>query len=117
MTIEYFEKLEEPRRSIAYALHEKVAKAGPHLVQKTLWGFPSFVGNRNVVSIPASGRAKDAHVKLQFFFGAHLPNPEGLIEGTGKNLRHIKVFAREEADSPDVAAAIQAAIELDREPG
>ena len=31
------------------------------------------------------------HVNLGFYYGAALEDPEGLLEGTGKKLRHVKV--------------------------
>ncbi len=39
-----------------------------------------------------------AHANLGFARGASLPDPEGLIEGTGKNLRHVKVRSVTEAE-------------------
>jgi len=32
-----------------------------------------------------------AHVNVGFFHGAELPDPEGLLEGSGKFMRHVKV--------------------------
>jgi hypothetical protein len=32
-----------------------------------------------------------AHVNVGFFQGATLPDPAGLLEGTGKRMRHVKV--------------------------
>lgn len=32
-----------------------------------------------------------AHVNLGFFLGASLPDPDGLMEGTGKFMRHVKL--------------------------
>ena len=113
--IAYFETLEEPRRAVAYALHAKLAAAGPRLVQKLRWGYPGFVGNKDVATIAGTGKAKNAHVHLQLFKGAALPNPDGLIEGTGKSMRHIKFFSLADVDRPGVDAAIRAAIELDRD--
>ncbi len=51
-------------------------------------------------------------VNLQLADGALLPNPDGLIEGTGKRIRHIKVRSAEQAASKPVSAAIRA--QLDR---
>ena len=31
------------------------------------------------------------HITLGFIRGTSLPDPEGLLEGTGKNLRHVKI--------------------------
>ncbi len=47
-------------------------------------------------------------VNLQLADGALLPNPDGLIEGTGKKIRHIKVRTAEAARDPRVLAAIRA---------
>jgi hypothetical protein len=30
-------------------------------------------------------------VNLGFYYGAELPDPDGLLEGTGKRLRHVKI--------------------------
>jgi hypothetical protein len=32
-----------------------------------------------------------AHVNVGFFHGASLPDPAGLLEGTGKFMRHVKL--------------------------
>jgi hypothetical protein len=50
-------------------------------------------------------------VNLQLASGAILPNPDGLIEGTGKKIRHIKVRSAEAAGSAAVRAAIRAQLE------
>ena len=55
-----------------------------------------------------------AHVNLQLADGADLPNPDGLIEGTGKRVRHVKVRSAEGAASPAVRAVIDAEAGLHR---
>lgn len=45
-------------------------------------------------------------VNLVFMRGAHLPDPQGLIEGMGKNVRHVKF--RRLADVTDRAEAVKA---------
>ena len=47
-----------------------------------------------------------SHVNLQLADGADLPNPDGLIEGTGKRIRHIKIRDVAAAGSPQVRAVI-----------
>ena len=56
-----------------------------------------------------------AHVNLGFYYGAVLPDPEGLMDGTGKNLRHIKITRVEAADQPAVRDLLEAALEERRE--
>jgi hypothetical protein len=55
--------------------------------------------------IPHSG-----WVNLQLADGALVPNPDGLIEGTGKRIRHIKVRSPEAAAASPVRDAIRAQI-------
>ena len=49
-------------------------------------------------------------LNLQLADGADLPNPDGLIEGTGKRIRHIKIRSAGAATSPAVRAAVQAEV-------
>ena len=53
-------------------------------------------------------------VNLQLADGALLPDPDGLIEGTGKRIRHVKVRSAAFAREPRVAAMITAAVGFSR---
>lgn len=56
------------------------------------WGQLMFHrGTENLISlIPLKAR-----INLQFHNGAHLNNAQGLLEGTGKDLRHVKCHSLE----------------------
>ncbi len=51
------------------------------------------------------------HAALGFFQGASLPDPKGLLEGTGKRMRHVKLRPRREPDLVAMIALIDAAYE------
>ena len=51
------------------------------------------------------------HVNLGFYYGAELPDPEGLMKGTGKVLRHIKVRDPEEVEGLPLRRYIQSSLE------
>lgn len=55
------------------------------------------------------------HVNLGFYQGASLPDPEGLLEGTGKKLRHIEVRSLDDIDRPAITGLIEAALQERRE--
>lgn len=38
------------------------------------------------------------HVNLGFFYGAFLPDEQGLLEGSGKRMRHVKLRPGQETD-------------------
>ena len=50
-----------------------------------------------------------SHVNVGFFQGAELPDPKGLLEGTGKFMRNVKLRPGTEADVPALSALIDAA--------
>ncbi|MDM4764707.1 DUF1801 domain-containing protein [Pelomonas sp. SE-A7] len=50
-----------------------------------------------------------AHLNLGFFRGAELPDPQGLLEGSGRFMRHIKLRPGEPIDEGAVKALIAAA--------
>ena len=49
-------------------------------------------------------------MNLGFYHGAMLPDPDGLLDGTGKRLRHVKIRDVATAKSPAVARLLRAAI-------
>ena len=50
------------------------------------------------------------HVNLGFYHGALLSDRSGLLEGTGKRLRHIKIFQEKEAKDKKIQGLISEAI-------
>jgi hypothetical protein len=50
-----------------------------------------------------------AHVNVGFFHGAALPDPAGLLEGTGKRMRHVKLKPGVEVDASALNALVTAA--------
>ena len=49
------------------------------------------------------------HVNLGFFRGNALPDPAGLLQGTGKWMRHVKLRSESPIDEAAVRALIEAA--------
>lgn len=56
-------------------------------------------------------------VNLGFYQGANLPDPAGLLEGTGKSMRHVKVHDEALAQSAPLRALVLAAMEKSRANG
>lgn len=49
------------------------------------------------------------HVNVGFFQGTELPDPDGLLEGTGKFMRHVKIRRESSLAEDSLSALIQAA--------
>ena len=52
-----------------------------------------------------------SHVNLGFYHGASLTDPAGLLEGTGKKLRHVKVRNVSDSKKPAIVALLREAID------
>ncbi|MEM1148453.1 MAG: DUF1801 domain-containing protein [Pseudomonadota bacterium] len=85
----YFDGLETHQNTIALALEDVIKTHWPHLTVKLAWGFPCWSGNERVFSV--MGQADRCN--LQLWQGARLADDYlDRIEGTGKALRHVKVY-------------------------
>lgn len=89
----YFDGLETHQSAIALALENVIKTQWPHLTVKLAWGFPCWSGNERVFSIIAHAD----RCNLQLWQGARLADDYfDRIEGTGKSLRHVKVYSADE---------------------
>src|SRR5690606_23946027 len=50
-----------------------------------------------------------AHVNVGFFRGAEIADPDGLLEGTGRFMRHVKLGPERDVDAAALASLIGAA--------
>ncbi len=55
-------------------------------------------------------------VNLGFNFGSLLPDPDGLLRGEGKLIRHVRIAQAADLDAPGVRALVRAAIAKAEQP-
>ncbi len=51
-----------------------------------------------------------AHVNLGFNYGAELQDPDGLLEGTGKLFRHVKIKSVDDINRPALRKLLEQAV-------
>ena len=98
-------------RPVLRDLRDLVRKELPEAKEEIKWGRPVYSLNHIVCYLAASGD----HANLGFYRGIELRDPEGLLEGDGKKLRHIKVFNREEIRRQWYRTLIRQAARLDND--
>ena len=119
-TADDFETLLEPHTpaiaETARALRLVLAAAFPDAVEQVDFGNKLLAVGKSMAMrdltfaiIPHS-----VHVNLQLPDGVDLPDPDGLIEGTGKRIRHVKIRSVEAASSAAVRAIVDAQVGLRR---
>jgi hypothetical protein len=105
---------------IALALREMVLEAAPAAVETLFRGYAlaliySFTGKWTDGFCHVVVYSK--HVNLGFNRGAELDDPDHVLAGSGKRIRHIKVRQQEDLKNPYVRRFIRAAIKHAKEIG
>jgi hypothetical protein len=100
----------------ARALRRVLAAAFPEAVEQVDFGNKLLAVGKTMAMrdltfaiIPHS-----AHVNLQLADGVDLADPTGLVEGTGKRIRHVKVRSVEAAAAAALRAIVDAQVALRR---
>ncbi len=106
---DYARRLGRPLGPIVNAAVQAIEKHIPHAQQTVKWGWPCWTGNGNIVSLLVMRK----YVNLEFWRGAHLEDPDGLLEGTGKDLRHIKLRKAADVRQKEVTRMLVAACKAD----
>lgn len=106
-------------RALALAARDTVRKVVPRATQKVYpgWHIIAFfcrAGRRGQFCAVSPLKER---VNLYFMRGADLPDPRGLLAGTGKGMRHIKITSLAQLRSAAVKALIKsAAVRAEMEP-
>ena len=96
-----------------------VAKAVRTLVKNSAKDVEEYVNPWKIPSFDSNGPlgcfmvGKD-HVTFAFMRGAALPDPEELLEGTGKSVRHVKLSTLADVKRPGVKKLIVEAVKLNK---
>jgi hypothetical protein len=96
-----------------------VAEGLRQLVKKTISGCMESVNPWRIPTFESNGpmcffMIGKNHVTFGFLRGTSLPDPEKLLEGTGKNLLHVKLRAAEDLKRPALKKLIVAAARLNK---
>lgn len=102
----WFDARPDELGSIARRWFDVMRRCGPGVRELVHDGYPTAC----VDDAPfAYVGAFKAHVNVGFFHGAALRDPAGLLEGTGKRMRHVKLRPGAVVDPASLEALIAAA--------
>lgn len=100
---------DEPMAILARDLRRLIRKAEPNISEGIKWGMPVYEKERLVCAI----RPGKGYVALQFYTsGTSLRDPDELLEGTGKKMRHVKIRSKEDIKMKLFTAWIKQAVKL-----
>ena len=104
----------EPLRPVAVALRDAIVRLHPEVSEVVRLGDRAAtygVGPRKMVEGYAYIMPHAGWINLGFYRGASLADPEGLLEGTGAAMRHVKVRSVDESARDGLLALLAAALE------
>ena len=101
---------DNPRlRRVARALRSFVKKTVPDTRETVnAWGIPTFEAPHPFCFYMAGKN----HVTFGFHFGTSLNDPESLLEGTGKDIRHVKLRTLADLEQKSLQELVLAAARL-----
>ena len=87
-TNSWYSSLDKELGSIAIILREIIYESVPEVKEAMKWGTPVFE-NKGIICALRAGKG---FVALQFYeVGSSLNDPDSILEGTGKKMRHVKI--------------------------
>jgi len=108
---EYVSRKEVTLREVAQGVRQLMRKTVPSVRESVNpWKMPTFESNGPMCFFTIG----KSHVTFGFLRATSLPDPEKLLEGTGKNLRHVKLRSPEDLRNPALKKLIQAAARLNK---
>lgn len=92
---QYIEKQKSPQREIIQKLRNIILKTYPNIKEEFKLGVSWYEGKYYIVAL------KD-HVNLGFSLKGLSKKEKGLFEGSGKTMRHIKIYSLIEIDEKKI---------------
>lgn len=93
---DYIGKAPKEQQEIMNTIRSLVHESVENVAEEFKWGRPVFRLKKDFTYLQANKN----HVNLGFYIGFQkLDDPKGLLEGTGKTMRHIKLRTVEDIDS------------------
>ena len=110
---EWLKRTPSPQSEILPELRHLIKDHAPNLEESVKWSAPWYEGNGNVIYLVC----QSSYATFGVCNGAHLENPDGLLEGIGKDMRHVKVPSFEEVTTEKVIAVLERAVASDESLG
>ena len=109
----YLGKVEPELREVVRGLRRTILDAVPGVEETVKWGNLTYEMNGIVCAIVIH----KGHVNLQLWRGTELADPEDLLEGTGKSMRHVTVGSPGDIKRGPIKALIKQAARLNASQG
>jgi hypothetical protein len=101
------------RGEVSAALRNLILETAPEAEEAVKWSHPVFEVGGPFAYI----HAYKEHINFGFWRGESLPDPHGLLHGSGHKMRHVKLKGMQDLQEGALRDLIRAAVELNRRQG
>ena len=84
---------DKDKGEIASSLRDLVLKIAPNAEEEIKYGGLVFVSNKRLF---CGIFIRKNHISVEFDRGAEMQDPDNILEGSGTNRRHLKIFQRKD---------------------
>ena len=106
---DFIDSLEEEDREIVVALRMIVKEAIPGVQELIKWSTLTYQKDGEMIG--AIMVHKD-HINIQLWRGAELEDPEHILEGSGKGMRHVRIAKPDDARRAELKSVLKRAGKL-----
>ena len=105
---EYISGLAGWQAEVVSKVRQVVLEAAPGTQESIKWAQPVYESNGPFCYIKAFKKS----VNFGFWRGVDIRDPEGLLQGSGEKMRHVKLTSVDDIDEEVLASFIRQAVEL-----
>ena len=87
---------DKDKGEILVSLRELLLKIAPNAKEKIKYGGLVFLSDKRLF---CGIFIRKNHISIEFDRGAEMQDPDNLLEGSGANRRHVKIFQKEDINS------------------
>ena len=109
---DFLSSLPEEKRRLAEMVRKIVLDADKKIEETIKWGNLAFIKNRkNIAFVYTYDKAP--YINFGFLKATSLKDPNGLFQGTGKGMRHVKICSEKDIDKNQFTAWLKEAVQLE----
>ena len=99
----WFALLDPSLFSIAGKLRKLIQDTDSEITETLKWGMPNYKKDESICAL----RAGNGYIAFQVYSGSILNDPDSLLEGSGKKMRHVKIWSESEIKDKQFISWIQ----------
>jgi len=110
---EYVADLEGWQADVAREVRRIILAAAPDAVESIKWAQPVYTSSGPFAYFKAFKRS----LNVGFWRGAALHDPQGLLQGTGDKMRHVRLAKPEDIGVKELTRFVRQAVQLNADKG